>query len=196
MQPQFAIGQMQHLPTHALGLTLVGISILAGYGFGLKPWQDSEQSLNQTRSENLQLQANAATVAAQILQISSDIRAKQADLAQQHCIPTDPNQPLIELVSQMLAEHALTLSSLQEDNSPATGSTTLSLQISGTYLDLLQLLSDLRQLERPTRIKALTLTPTDHSAASCSAKLNVGFAPANALQTIAHETADNTRNTD
>lgn len=176
MRPHLFIGHVQHFSTHALGVTLVLTCVLGGYLCGLKPWLDSEQLLRQTSLDNQQLHSNAPAIEARIQKITSDIETKRAELAQLHSIPTDPHQPLIELVSQLLSQHALTLSSLREDTAGPSGSTTLSLQVSGRYVDLLELLSELRQLERPARVLALTLTPTDFTGAACSAKLSVGFA--------------------
>ncbi len=166
-----------HFQIHALGLCGLCLCLVAGYYLGLRPVWQAQQQLQAIASEGDNLQSLRPSMELELASLTEHIAAKRQLLAEKYSIATADDQPWVGIVTQLLQQRHVELGSLREEPQGSEGGATIMLQITGTYVDLLGLIDDLRRLDRPARISSLNLSPQDERGENCSALVSVRFFP-------------------
>lgn len=168
---------LKSMQVHLAGIASLGVCLLSTYGFGIRPVLQAQEQLQQIIMDAEHLQRLLPSLERDTDSLKVQLASQVKKLQERYPIVTQPGQPLLGIVSKLLAERHIDLVNLREDTHTTAGQRTLVLQANSGYEDMLTFVSDLRKLDCPARISHFKITPLDEQGLRCSATLTVHFSP-------------------
>ncbi len=166
-----------HLKTmriHLIGVSVLAMYLLGSYFAGLRPVVQADQRLQQIALEGEWLQGMLPQMEREIEELTLQLKDKRSALAARYSVATPSNSPLIGVATDLLQRHKIALVNLRETASGG-GDVSLTLQVTAAYEDLIRLLKDLSQLDRPVQVLSLNLAPEDERAARFNVAITLKF---------------------
>ena len=162
-----------NLKVHLTGGAICAACLGASYLFGVRPVLQARNHLFEVASESKQLQLQQVQLEGTSNKLESEIKSRCDEFRSRFSLSMPNEQSLIQTVSVILSRNGAELVNLREQVNKAE--VTLSLQIDGKYMQLLQLIDELTRLERPNHIGSLKLTPKSTDRDSFSATIDIVF---------------------
>ena len=181
MQQKKAEKAVKESQIHLMGGALLLVVLAAGYMFGIRPVLIANEQLEIAGAEFQRLQGQLPWMVRRNQELAADIAQQTEQIRGSYTIPAEGDQPILELVSSLLASRNLELQNFSEQMSAADKTATIEMQISGSYTDIVYLLSDLRVLQVPAMVSKFQITPNDQFAKQCNARLTVEFSESPSL---------------
>lgn len=175
------VAPLKTLQIHLAGVGLCLLSLGVGYFFGIRPVTDAAQRLESALYETDLLQQRVPQMTRRAAAIAQTIEARQQQLASKYSIATEPNQPILELLSRLLEEQQLELLNLREQRDAKSGRSTVEFKVEGSYKHQVYLLDMLQRLDRPTQLLSFQVNSNGIRGDKCIASLKLIFSPRRTL---------------
>lgn len=166
---------MKNLQIHALGVTLLLVFASVAYGLGIRPAMNAKTDRASLQARSQQLEQMVPELQSENHEMKQTIDSIRQSHQTKYTCRVGTDQPVLKMVSQLLALHSLNMENFREDPVESGEATVVDLKLDGSYVNIVGLLNDLDHLERPAKITSLTINGMDEFGENCTAHIQVEF---------------------
>lgn len=154
------------------------------YVFGFLPMARSSSQLSLARDESRFLALNVDQKRQHSRALEFRIERENRLLAERYHLRTNPGQPIIEILSQLMLSHQLDLVNLRESKNPTNTGIRVDLQVEGGYQAMMRFLYDLGQLDMPACVTTMRMLPSSAASQAYSGTFQLEMFPSQLVRNI------------